>query len=62
MPVSNLHPATNGPLPWIREALSLSDRADRGEPLHDSFTGDGERELNLSFRACWYGVDGNELE
>lgn len=62
MPVSYLHPAIEGTLFCDRTPLSSSDFADLGEFSLASLVGDGERAPKESFRACWEGVEGNELE
>lgn len=62
MPVSYLHPAIEGGLFCDRTPLSSSECVDLGEFSFAILVGDGERAPKESFRACWEGVDGSELE
>lgn len=52
MPVSNLQPATKGPLVCVRDELSDSECVDLGEAAPpDRLVGEGERERKLSVLA-----------
>lgn len=44
MPVSNLQPATKGPLAGVRAEVSDSECVDLGDAAPDGLVGDGERE------------------